>query len=413
MSTRRDAIIIGAGPAGLAMSRSLIQRGIDHAVLERGRIGERWHSERWPGLRLLTPNWMNALPGMGAIEAPDAFMAASRFAHLLGAYGNGIAAPVITECDVLSVMRAGRGFRVVSTNGEWTCRSVVLATGACDRSAVPAWAGGLPDRLCQLTPSSYRGPDALPSGGVLVVGASATGVQLAAEIRASGRPVTISTGRHVRAPRRYRGRDLFHWLDASGFLYEPRSRSRSRPVALPSLQLIGSPESHEISLAALAGQGVRIAGRTSGLSGDCLRFAPTLAMECAAAEVRRRKLMSVIDGHILSSGIDAPADAQAWTVQVPPTSHFAASSLSTGEFATVIWATGFRRSYPWLQVPVLDASGEVMSDGGHTPVAGFYTLGLPFMRHRSSAFIYGFGPDAEAIAASVSRHLDQGAARAA
>ncbi|WP_347311666.1 flavin-containing monooxygenase [Defluviimonas sp. SAOS-178_SWC] len=413
MSTRRDVIIIGAGQAGLAMSRSLTLRGIDNIVLERGRVGERWLSERWPGLTLLTPNWMNALPGMKPAGAADAFMPAAEFAEVLDRYRARLAAPVVTDCAVLSVTRAGRGFRVLSTAGEWLCRSVVLATGACDRAAIPAWAAELPDRVLQLAPSQYRGPQSLPAGGVLVVGASATGVQLASDIQASGHQVTLSAGRHVRAPRRYRGQDLFRWLDGSGFLYEPRSRATARPVALPSLQLVGSADNGEIGLATLAAQGVRIAGRALGTTGASVRFAPTLAMECAAAEVRRRKLLAVMDRHISASDIDAPGDLGAWEPQVPSTASFAGTEMPRDEIRTVIWATGFRRSYPWLHLPVLDSSGEIISDGGHTPVAGLFTLGLPFMRHRSSAFIYGAGRDAEAIASSVSRHLDNSAARAA
>lgn len=413
MSTHRDVIIIGAGQAGLAMSRSLTLRGIDNIVLERGRVGERWLSERWPGLTLLTPNWMNGLPGMNPVGEADAFMPAEEFAKVLDRYRERLAAPVVTDCAVVSVTRAGRGFRVLSTAGEWLCRSVVVATGACDRAALPAWAAGLPDRVLQLTPARYRGPQSLPAGEVLVVGASATGAQLASDIQASGRQVTLSAGRHVRAPRRYRGQDLFHWLNGSGFLYEPRSRGAARPVALPSLQLIGSKDNREIGLATLAAQGVRIAGRALGTTGAAVRFAPTLAMECAAAEVRRRKLLAVMDRHISASGIDAPADPGAWEPQVPSTSSFVGAEIATDEIRTVIWATGFRRSYPWLKVPVLDASGEIVSDGGHTAVAGLFTLGLPFMRHRSSAFIYGTGRDAEAIASSVSRHIDISAARAA
>ncbi|MCV2864199.1 flavin-containing monooxygenase [Albidovulum sediminicola] len=413
MSRSVDLIIIGAGPAGLALSWSMRQRGVDHLVLERGRVGERWHSERWPGLRLLTPNWMNALPGMATVGPVGGFMSASDFAGRLTRYGTRIAAPVVSGCAVQSVTQDGDGFRVLSTAGEWRCRALVIATGACDQAAIPDWASALPRQVWQVAPSHYRGPDSLPQGNVLVVGASATGAQLASEIQASGRKVTLSVGRHVRAPRRYRGRDVFDWLDGSGFLREARSRATSRPVALPSLQLVGRPDNRDIDLAMLAAQGVRIAGRALGVSQGRVRFAPTLATECAASEVRRRKLLTVIDRHIAGAGIEAPKDPQAWEARVPPVAQFAGADLPTQEIATVVWATGFRRSYPWLRVPVLDAAGEIVSDGGVTPVDGLFTLGLPFMRHRSSAFIHGFGRDAEAIASAISHHLDKCAARAA
>src|SRR5690606_29620238 len=212
MLARTDVIVVGAGPAGLATSRSLSLRGIEHVVLERGEVGERWHSERWPGLTLLTPNWMNGLPGFTPDGAVDGFMPAAAFAAFLDRYRAEIVAPVVTGCAVHSVTASGSGFRVRASRGAWECRAVVVATGACDRATVPAWSGDLPGRLHQITPGRYRGSGDLPAGRVLVVGASATGVQIASDLRAAGREVVLSVGRHVRAPRRYRGRDLFHWL---------------------------------------------------------------------------------------------------------------------------------------------------------------------------------------------------------
>lgn len=413
MSARTDVIVVGAGPAGLAMSRSLSLRGIAHVVIERGGVGERWHSERWPGLNLLTPTWMNGLPGLVPDGAGDDFMPAAGFAAFLDRYRAETAAPVITGCAVRSVTESGSGFRVLATLGEWQCRAIVVATGACDHAAVPAWSRDLPGRLQQVTPAQFRGPGDLPAGRVLVVGASATGVQIAADLRGSGREVILSVGRHVRAPRRYRGRDLFHWLHRSGFLHEPRARGSARPAALPSLQLVGHSDNREIGLVTLAAQGVAVAGRAMGTDGDRIRFAPSLAMECAAAEVRRRKLLAVADRHIEVTGLATPTEDEAWEARVPPVEAFAGDRIATDAIGTVIWATGYSRAYPWLRVPALDGAGEIISDGGHTPVAGLFTLGLPFMRHRSSAFIHGLGRDAESIAASVALHLDTAATRVA
>lgn len=413
MLARTDVIVVGAGPAGLATSRSLSLRGIEHVVLERGEVGERWHSERWPGLTLLTPNWMNGLPGLTPDGAVDGFMPAAAFAAFLDRYRAEIVAPVVTGCAVHSVTASGSGFRVRASRGAWECRAVVVATGACDRATVPAWSGDLPGRLHQITPGRYRGPGDLPAGRVLVVGASATGVQIASDLRAAGREVVLSVGRHVRAPRRYRGRDLFHWLHRSGFLCEPRARGGARPVALPSLQLVGHPDHREIGLATLAAEGVAIAGRAIGTDGGRIRFAPSLTMECAAAEVRRRKLLAVADRHIEMTGLSVPTEDEAWEARVPPVAAFAGDGIASGEIGAVIWATGYFRAYPWLRVPALDGAGEIISDGGHTPVAGLFTLGLPFMRHRSSAFIHGLGRDAGAVAAAVADHLDAAATRVA
>jgi putative flavoprotein involved in K+ transport len=409
MPRHTDVIIIGAGQAGLAMSHCLSQRGIEHVVLERGRVGERWLSERWPSLRLLSPNGMIRLPGLPVPAAdPAGFMAAADYAATLSGYAARIGAPLVTGCEVLAVSRAAQGgFRVESSAGAWTTRAVVIATGACDRPAVPAWAAGLPAAVAQVTTSDYRGPEALPEGGVLVVGASSTGVQLAAEIRASGRPVTLAVGAHVRAPRRYRGRDLYDWLDESGFLYEPRAPGHdpARLMAMPSLQLVGSEDGRDIGLAALAEAGIRIAGRALGVADGRVRFAPTLGADCAAAEARRQTLLSAIDRHIAAAGLDVPDEPEAWRAPPPPSPGPEAVDLAAEGIRTVVWATGFRRAHPWLKLPVLDGSGEIVNAGGETPVTGLYVLGLPFMRQRSSAFIYGVGRDAEALAASIDRRL--------
>jgi putative flavoprotein involved in K+ transport len=411
MPRRTDVLIIGAGQAGLAMSYCLSQRGVVHVVLERGQVGERWISERWPSLRLLTPNAMIRLPGLPAPDAePEGFMAAADFAATLSGYAAWAGAPVVTGCEVLSLSRgAGGGFHIETTAGAWSARAVVIATGACDRPAVPAWASGLPAGVAQVTTSDYRGPEALPDGGVLIVGASATGVQLAAEIRASGRPVTLAVGAHVRAPRRYRGRDVYDWLDRSGFLHEPREAGHeaARMMTLPSLQLVGREDGREIGLGALAEAGVRIAGRALGLAGGRVQFAANLAAECAAAEARRQKLLSAIDRHIAAAGLPVPEEPGAWRAPPPPGPGPEAVDLAAEGIRTVVWATGFRRAYPWLKLPVLDAAGEIVNAGGETPEAGLYVLGLPFMRQRSSAFIYGVGRDSEALAASIHRRLSQ------
>jgi putative flavoprotein involved in K+ transport len=408
MPRHTDVIIIGAGQAGLAMSHCLSQRGIDHVVLERGRVGERWHSERWPSLRLLSPNGMIRLPGLPPVADPAGFMAATDFAATLSGYAARIGAPLVTGCEVLALTRiATGGFRAETTAATWTARAVVLATGACDVPAVPAWASALPAPMRQITTRDYRGPEALPEGGVLVVGASATGVQLAAEIRTSGRPVTLAVGAHVRAPRCYRGRDLLDWLDEGGFLYEPREEGRdaARLAALPSLQLVGSEDGRNIELATLAEAGVRLTGRALGPADSRVRFGASLAADCAAAEARRRTLLTAIDRHIALSGLAVPEEPAAWRASATPDPGPESLDLAAEGIRTILWATGFRRAYPWLKLPVLDAAGEIANTDGETSLPGLYALGLPFMRQRSSAFIYGVGRDAEALAASVHRHL--------
>ncbi len=412
MQRRTDVAVIGAGQAGLAMSSCLTAAGIDHLVIERGRVGERWRSERWQSLRLITPNWMTRLPGSRPhISDPDGFMGVAAFARFLVDYSRMNGVPVATAVEVLSLTAEGAGYRLVTDAGTISARAVVIATGAHDRPAVPSWAGALPKGIAQLTPDGYRNADALREGGVLVVGASATGVQLAREIRVSGRPVTLSVGRHVRTPRRYRGRDLFDWLDAAGFLAE---RTAPGPVAggamQPSMQLCG-PET--LGLAELAAAGVRIVGRARDAEGTIIDLALTLEAERGASEVRRHRLLSVIDAHIAETGDPALPEPEAWQPPAPVSPAPGALDLASAGIRTVLWATGYRRSYPWLRLPVLDAKGEIRNEAGVTPVPGLFVLGLPFQRHRTSAFIDGVGRDAEALLPLICFHLRAAACRAA
>ena len=407
MPLRVDTIIIGAGQAGLALSHCLTEMGIDHVVLERGRVGERWLSERWPGLRLLSPNFMTRLPGHAALPDPDGFMQSHAFADLLNCYARSFSAPVRSACAVGSVTREGGRFIVRTSGGDFSARAVVVATGACDRPAVPAWAKALPESILQVTASRYSGPDALDDGGVLVIGASASGVQFAREIRMTGRPVTIAVGRHARSPRRYRGRDFFYWLDRSGFLYEPRDPTVAsrRLVALPSFQLTGSDGGQAIGLERLEALGVSITGRALGVSSGKVRFAGSVKEAVDAAEGRLHRLLSMIDHHISEMGFIAPQDPGAWERPAVIGNGPTELDLEAAGIRTVVWATGFRRSYPWLRLPVLGPDGEIRQTGGITPEPGLFTLGLPFMRHRSSAFIYGVERDAAAIAKAVAAHL--------
>lgn len=408
MTGLRDVAIIGGGQAGLAMSACLTAAGIDHVVLERGTIGERWRSERWPGLRLLTPNWMTRLPGpVPAVADPDGFMTAGDFARHLAVYGRASGAPVLTRVAVLSVDAEGGRYRIATTAGTFRAKAVVVATGACDVPAVPGWGGGLAPHLHQVTPDRYGGPAELPQGGVLVVGASASGAQIARDLRRAGREVVLSAGRHVRAPRAYRGRDLFHWLDASGFLADrlPPGPDMVRLRSQPSLQLAGSRTDGEVGLNRLAAEGVEVVGRTLVGAGTQLCLAPDLPDQFRASEARRRKLLSRIDAHVVVAGLDVPEDPEAWQAPAPPGPGPGLLDLDRRGIRTVVWATGYRRRYTWLRLPVLDAAGEVRNTGGITPLPGLFVLGLPFQRHRASAFIDGVGRDAEALLPAVARHL--------
>lgn len=409
MSFRSDVVIIGAGQAGLAISRCLTGLGIDHVLIERGRVGERWRSERWDSLRLLTPNWMTRLPGhLYSGDDPTGFMHCRDVVRLLEDYRQAFAAPVMSNTRVLQLSPTNGGYRIATDRGDWFARTVVIATGACDKPHIPTIANRLTDRILQLAPSDYKNADTLPKGGVLVIGASASGIQLAEEIQRSGRHVAISTGRHVSVPRSYRGRDITEWLDLCGFFSDER-RPDADPQQLarqPSLQLIGSDNRRSIGLAELSLQGIRILGRAINAKDRHMQFAADLDTECAAARERRQRLLARIDAHIDDTAINAPEDPAAWEYGYVPDNPAGWLDLRAEGIETIIWATGFRRDYSWMQVPVLDRHGEIENTSGATAAPGLFVLGLPFMRRRASTFIDGVGRDAEYLAPLIARQLN-------
>ncbi len=415
MIRRTDALIIGAGQAGLAASRCLSELGIAHVVLERGQIAQRWTAERWDSLRLLTPNWMTRLPGGGYDGAdPAGFMHKDSFVRLLKRYAHNIAAPVESHTRVLSVAPTAGGYSVRTDRGDWQSRAVILATGACDRPAVPGWAARLAPAIRHITTEGYKSPADIGHGGVLVVGGSASGLQLADEIARAGHPVTLATGRHVRLPRQYRGRDIMEWLDASGFLADARPPDAPCEHLLhqPSFQLSGATPPRNLDLGVLAACGVRVLGRITGAEGHALSVEATLAGETAQADTRMHRILDRIDAHIVQSGVPAPESQRPAPIGAIAESPRSLDLRAAG-ISTVLWATGFRRDYSWLHAPALDPQGEIAQRDGATATPGLFVLGLPFMRRRGSAFIDGVGADARAIADRVARHLGQRTRRAA
>jgi putative flavoprotein involved in K+ transport len=400
-------VIIGAGQAGLAMSHCLTQHRIEHAVLERGQIAERWRSERWDSLRLLTPNWMTRLPGWSYHgDDPDGYMTAPEFARYLADYAGSSGAPIKAGTTVLSVRSTPFGYRVETNWFGWETHAVVIATGQSDVPRIPGFAQQLSASLHQITSSQYRNPAQLPHGGVLVVGASATGVQLAAEIRQSGRHVVLSAGRHTRLPRRYRGRDTWWWLERIGVLDEATDEVSDlhRARSLPSFQLVGGPDGRTIDLGTLRDAGVRILGRAIGAADNILHLRDDLAETTDAAQAALERLLARIDIVADASGIARTDDA------ARPL-HFDASptalDLAAEGIRTVLWATGYQRNYSWLKVPVLDAAGEISHAGGITASPGLYVLGLNFLRRRRPHFIDGVGFDAVELAQDIECHLAQ------
>jgi len=404
---RTDVVVIGAGQAGLAMSRCLAERGIDHRVLERGRIAERWRSERWDSFRLLSPNWQTRLPGR-RYEGPDpdGFMTAPELVDGLEAYARAFGAPVQHETTVRAVRSACVGYHVSTDQGELRAHAVVIATGYCDQPFVPSLARGLDREIVQLTPSLYRNPGDLPPGGVLVVGASATGAQLADELRRAGRRVTLAVGRHVRMPRSYRGRDIMWWLDRVGVLAERADEVPDLEAArsVPSMQLTGRPGA--IDLPALRSRGIQLCGRLVGIDGRRVELADDLGETSAHADRKLSRVLSRIDAYATVTGLSAQLDDADRPAGFVPSGTPTRLNLRREGIRSVLWATGFQRSYPWLQVPhALDARGELRHAGGVMTPKGLYALGLRFMRRRDSSFIEGAGHDALALSDHLARWL--------
>ena len=404
-------VVIGAGHAGLAMSRHLTERSIDHVVLERGEVANTWRTERWDSLRLLTPNWQSRLPGYAYRgDDPDGFMTMPEVIAFLDGYARELSAPVHTSTVVTSVRRDDDGHVVETDQGAWRAPTVVLATGACNVPHVPALAAGLPASVTTLTPFQYRQPGQLEEGGVLMVGASATGIQLADEIHRSGRPVTVAVGQHVRAPRVYRGMDIQWWMDAAGVLDERYDEVddivRARKV--PSLQLAGSPERRTIDLNALTALGVRLVGKLAGINDGRAQFSGSLRNQCAMADLKLGRLLDTIDEWATTEGLDGECDAPH---RLAPTAVDAdpplGLDLRSGGIRTIVWATGFRPDYSWLDVPVLDRKGMIRHDGGVVESPGLYLMGMPFLRRRKSSLIDGAAPDAADLVEHLAGYLDR------
>jgi putative flavoprotein involved in K+ transport len=408
------AVVIGAGHAGLAASYFLSQRSIDHVVLERGEVANSWRRERWDSLRLLTPNWQSRLPGL-RYEGPDpdGYMTVPEVTDFIERFAKVSGAPVRAGVNVTSVRRGDDGYQVTTDRGGITARSVVIASGACNQPTVPPLRDAVPASVQQLTPFDYRDPGRLPDGGVLVVGASATGVQLAAELARSGRPVTLSVGEHTRLPRTYRGRDVLWWMDASG-VWDQRYDELddlTRARRLPSPQLVGTPERATLDLNALESLGVGLVGRLAAVRDGRALFSGGLRNVFSLADLKMNRLLGTFDEWARTNGRDAAgrgreigAPERFDPTRVPESTRLQLD-LGGGEIRTIVWATGFRPDYGWLDVPVVDAKGQLRHEGGAVDSPGLYALGLPVLRRRKSTFIYGIEDDAREVIDHLARHL--------
>ncbi len=378
-------------------------------MLERGEVANSWRRERWDSLRLLTPNWQNALPGHRyAGPDPDGYLSMGEVVEFIEGFATASGAPVRTGSNVTSLRRADDGYQVTTSRGEIQARTVLIASGACNQPSVPQLAAAVPASVAQLTPFGYREPSQLADGGVLVVGASATGVQLAAELQRSGRPVTLSVGEHVRLPRTYRGRDVLWWMDATGVWDQRHDEvdDLTRARRLPSPQLVGTPQRSTLDLNALAEMGVELVGRWAAVRDCCALFSGGLRNVFSLADLKLARLLEAFDEWARTHGREGdigPPERFAPT-RVPESSRLQLD-LNRGEIRTIVWATGFRPDYRWLDVPVVDTKGQLRHDGGVVDSPGLYALGLPVLRRRKSTFIYGIEDDAREVTDHLATYL--------
>ena len=412
-----DAVVIGAGHAGLSASKRLADAGLEHVVLERGEIGESWRSQRWDTFALNTPNRMNRLPGAADDGTdPDAFEARDAWIDRLARYAKQHRLPVREHTSVSGVERDGEGFTISSDAGApLRARTVIVASGMVNAPKVPAAAAALDPRIDRLTAGTYRAPDRLRPGAVLVVGSAQSGCQIAEDLRDAGREVYLATGNVGRAPRRLRGRDTLAWLAESGWM-EQRPQDLPDPAmvqwAQPQISGVG-PRGHSVSLQSLAARGVTLLGRLVGGDGRRARFGSDLPDHIRFADEGSARMRKHVDEHIARAGIDAPPTEPdpADTPVGDPTTFTAPEELDLVDrgITTVIFTTGFTADLSWLRVPTLDARGAPLHDEGRSRVPGLWFLGWSWMRKRKSGIIWGAEEDSAHIVGQVAQRVAEAA----
>ncbi|SDV51553.1 flavin-containing monooxygenase [Chitinasiproducens palmae] len=399
-TTSIDTLVIGAGQAGVAMSEHLSNAGVPHLVLERNRIAESWRTGRWDSLVANGPAWHDRFPGMVFDDLdPDAFAAKDRVAAYFEAYARQIAAPIRTGVTVSRVERhQGRaGFTVETDQGVFEASRVVVATGPFQRPVIPPIAPKS-ETLVQMHSADYRNPEQLPEGGVLVVGAGSSGVQIAEELQRAGKKVYLSVGPHDRPPRSYRGRDFCWWLGVLGEWDAEVARPGREHV---TIAVSGARGGHTVDFRRLAQQGITLVGVTEAFDGEQVTFKPDLALNLARGDDNYLSLLNAADAYIARNGLDLPEEPAARDVLPDPdcvTHPLKTLDLRAAGVGTVIWATGYEVDYRWLNVDAFDANGKPRHQRGVSKEPGVYFLGLPWLSRRGSAFIWGVWHDAKHIA---------------
>lgn len=395
---RVDTVVIGAGQAGLAVSHHLTQQDREHVVLERGRVAETWRSARWDGFFLNTPNWSLQLPGAEYDgDEPDAFAPLSEVVDHLEGYARSFGAPVREQCGVTRLRHRGDSFELETTGGALAATDVVVTSGAFQqpRACVPGVERARVE--LQLTTSEYRRPEQLPDGAVLVVGGGQSGCQITDELLTAGRDVYLSTGRCGWFPRRYRERDFLYWAGVLGLLdqtVDTLPSSAARLACNPPIS--GNDGGHDCHPRWLAARGAHVVGRLEGIDGDVVHFEPGLEEALAASDAGARELLSAIEQVIATEELDLPEaeEPEPLPTPIPDTPEL---DLRAHGIATILWATGFRPDYSWIELDVTDEHGWPVQSRGVSPHPGLYFAGVNWLHKRKSALFCGVGEDAEHV----------------
>lgn len=406
MGKQIDTVIVGGGQAGLALSYYLTQQGRNHTVLERGQVGESWRTQRWDSFTLVTPNWMTQLPGFAYQgDDPDGFMPREDFVNYLGQYARSFNAPLQCGVQVNSVRQrsGGNGYIVEADDRTLEAANVVLATGAYAKPKFPQGSGALTSNVYQLHSREYRNPQSLPSGAVLVVGTGQSGFQIAEELHESGRQVYLSTSSCARTPMRYRGQAVAWWLTRMGFFDRTLDQLPSPMAKFACNPHVSNRHGgKDKTLRDFAKEGMVLLGHVQAVQDKQISLAPDLEENLAKAEAFASMVRQMIDGFIMKTGTDAPAaepnDESAEAIYAEP---ILTLDLTSRDINTIIWATGYRLDFDWVQIPVYDKVGYPIHQRGITDYPGLYFLGLHWLYKLKSALLYGIGEDAAFIASAI------------
>lgn len=399
-------VVIGGGQAGLSASYYLKQNGIKHVILETHRAGHAWRSERWDSFCLVTPNEQCRLPDFPYDGGdPEGFMVQSEIVDFMDRFVDQTKPPILEGVTVLSVAREGAGFYLRTTNGDWRCQSVICAIGACHLPIIPSLSQHVPHSIRQFHSSSYRNPDSLPPGEVLVVGTGQSGCQLAEELMMAGRTVHLAVGDAPRSPRRYRGKDAVTWLEEMGYyrMSIADHPDPQRAIHSSNHYLSGRDGGHEIDLRELAQKGLHLYGRLDRADARGLYFRPNLTAQLDAADASYNGICRRIDAYIEQEGIAAPP-GEHYTARWAPATEPLAIDLDHTAIASILWCTGFRPDFRMLRFAHIAPHELPSTQRGASALPGLYFLGLPWMHTWGSARFAGVADDARFVVEHLLTH---------